>query len=153
MKKKLKILFYIAFFLWICYIIKTWVFDGLIGRYLRSKSIQRKYEGRVRDSIEKKDPKSELISLVALGSIYFNDSKNYAKALEQYQKIISEFPGCDLLGYAYCKSGECHEKMGKRELAMAEYRKFLEKTPKASDLEFVELAKSKLKELEEEAGA
>lgn len=153
MKKKLKILFYIAFFLWICYIIKTWVFDGILGRLLRRKKMQRKYEGKVRDSIEKKDPKSELISLVALGSIYFNDARNFEKALEQYRKIITEFPGCDLVGYAFCKSAECFERLGKIELAVEEYKKFLASGPRESDGEFAELAKTRLRELEEGSGS
>jgi len=126
LKKKLKLLFFIAIFLWICYIIKTKVFDLLIDNFRMGRKIE-KFEKKLRETSE--TSKDTPINLLTLASMFHDKLHDYEKALVQYQKILAEFPDCDFMELVQYMVGECYEKMGRIELAVQEYKKYLELYP------------------------
>ncbi len=126
LKKKFKLLFFIAIFLWICYIIKTKVLDLLIDNFRMGRKIE-KFEKKLRETSE--TSKDTPINLLTLASMFHDKMCDYEKALTQYQKIQIEFPDCDFMELVQYMIGECYEKMGRIELAIHEYKKYLELYP------------------------
>lgn len=122
MKKKLKLLFFIAIFLWICYIVLK-IVNLLLNDRILTKKIE-KYERKLRENT-----KDTPITLFALASMYHDRLHDYEKALASYQKILGEFPECDFAELVQYMIGECYEKMGRIELATYEYKKYLESYP------------------------
>ena len=146
MAKKFKLIFFIAFFLWICYIIKTKVLDLIVGNYLLGKKIV-KYENKLKALSEnsENEKKDIPINLFTLGSMYYNNTHDYEKAVEYFQKIISEYPDCDFSELVQFMIGDCYEKIGRIELAVHEYKNYLNKFPKGRQSDIL---KEKLKKLE-----
>ena len=146
MAKKFKLIFFIAFFLWICYIIKTKVLDLIVGNYLLGKKIV-KYENKLKALSEnsENEKKDIPINLFTLGSMYYNNTHDYEKAVEYFQKIISEYPDCDFSELVQFMIGDCYEKLGRIELAVHEYKNYLNKFPNGRQSEVL---KEKLKKLE-----
>lgn len=149
MAKKFKLIFFIAFFLWICYIIKTKVLDLIVGNYLLGKKIV-KYENKLKALSEKseKEKKDIPINLFTLGSMYYDKTHDYEKAVEYFQKIISEYPDCDFSELVQLMIGDCYEKLGRIELAVHEYKNYLSKYPNGRQSEVL---KEKLNKLEGQA--
>ncbi len=147
MAKKFKLIFFIAFFLWICYIIKTKVLDLIVGNYLLGKKIV-KYENKLKELSEKseKEKKDIPINLFTLGSMYFDKTHDYEKAVEYFSKIISEYPDCDFAELVQFMIGDCYEKMGRIELAVHEYKNYLLKYPGGRQ---AQVLVEKLKKIEE----
>ncbi len=146
MAKKFKLIFFIAFFLWICYIIKTKVLDLIVGNYLLGKKIV-KYENKLKAlSQNSENEKKDIpINLFTLGSMYYNNTHDYEKAVEYFQKIISEYPDCDFSELVQFMIGDCYEKLGRIELAVHEYKNYLNKFPNGRQSDIL---KEKLKKLE-----
>jgi len=144
--KKFKLIFFIAFFLWICYIIKTKVLDLIVGNYLLGKKIV-KYENKLKAlSQNSENEKKDIpINLFTLGSMYYNNTHDYEKAVEYFQKIISEYPDCDFSELVQFMIGDCYEKLGRIELAVHEYKNYLNKFPNGRQSDIL---KEKLKKLE-----
>lgn|GEM_PF-4914324 len=130
MAKKFKLIFFIAFFLWICYIIKTKVLDLVVGNYLLGKKIV-KYENKLKELSEKseKEQKDIPINLFALGSMYYDKMHDFEKAIGYFQKILAEYPECDFAELVQYLTGDCYERLGRIELAVCEYRNYLRKFP------------------------
>jgi tetratricopeptide (TPR) repeat protein len=144
--KKFKLIFFIAFFLWICYIIKTKVLDLIVGNYLLGKKIV-KYENKLKALSEKSEneKKDIPINLFTLGSMYYDKTHDYEKAVEYFQKIISEYPDCDFSELVQFMIGDCYEKLGRIELAVHEYKNYLDKYPNGRQSDIL---KEKLKKIE-----
>ncbi len=146
MAKKFKLIFFIAFFLWICYIIKTKVLDLIVGNYLLGKKIV-KYENKLKALSEKSEneKKDIPINLFTLGSMYYDKTHDYEKAVEYFHKIITEYPDCDFSELVQFMIGDCYEKLGRIELAVHEYKNYLGKYPDGGQAEAL---KEKLKKIE-----
>ncbi|HOT77440.1 MAG TPA: tetratricopeptide repeat protein [Candidatus Wallbacteria bacterium] len=146
MAKKLKLIFFIAFFLWICYIIKTKVLDLIVGNYLLGKKIV-KYENKLKELSEKSDngKKDIPINLFTLGSMYYDKTHDFEKAIGYFQQIISEFPDCDFAELVQFMIGDCYERLGRIELAVHEYKNYLQKYPNGKQAENLS---EKLKKIE-----
>ncbi|HBC75108.1 MAG: hypothetical protein A2008_04225 [Candidatus Wallbacteria bacterium GWC2_49_35] len=158
MAKKFKLIFFIAFFLWICYIIKTKVLDLIVGNYMLGKKIE-KYEKKLKNLSEKdekneketrngNDKKDIQINLFTLGFMYYDKLRDYEKALEYFQQIIAEYPNCDFAEMVQFAIGYCYEQLGRIELAVHEYKNYLQKYPEGKQATILH---EKLKKLEGQA--
>lgn len=105
------------------------------------------------EKIVKLDPKNKKgksdDAMFGIGCRYLRQ-KEYDKAIEEFNALISTYPKADLVADAQLYIGYCCERKGDKDKAIAVYRKFVSKYPESEDAEWATKRIEKLSLEEEE---